>query len=145
MKNASMNGASGSGCVAVGPPAMISGPPSPRSALRSGMPLRSRTFSTFVYVSSYCSENPTTSNSASGAADSSVSIGRPRARSSASQSSQGENARSQAMSSARLSTPYRIFVPRCDIPISYTSGNTRQTRAATLAAGLRTCWYSPPT
>ena len=118
MKNASMKGASGSGCVAVGPPAMISGPVSPRSALRSGIPDRSSTFSTFVYVSSYCSENPTTSNAASGAADSSVRTGSPRARSSASQSSHGEKARSQAMSGARLRTPYRIFVPRCDIPIS---------------------------
>ena len=69
-------------------------------ALRSGMPDRSSTLSTLVYVSSYCSENPITSNSASGVADSSVTSGRPRARSSASQSSQGANARSQAMSSA---------------------------------------------
>ena len=85
MKKASMNGASGSGCVAVGPPAMTSGSSSPRSAARSGMPRQvQRRSSTLVYVSSYCSEKPTTSNSASGAADSSVSSGRPRARSSAS-------------------------------------------------------------
>ncbi len=104
MKNASMKGASGSGWVAVGPPAITNGPRSPRSRARSGMPPRSSRLSTLVYVSSYCSENPTTSNSQSGVADSSVTTGRPRVRSSVSQSSQGANARSQAMSGASLSS-----------------------------------------
>ncbi len=61
--------------------------------------------STLVYVSSYCSEKPTTSNSPTGVAVSSVTSGSPRARSSASQSSQGENTRSQASPSVLLRTP----------------------------------------
>jgi hypothetical protein len=98
-----------------------------------------------VYVSSYCSENPSTSNAASGDADSSVSTGSPRPRSSASQSSQGANARSQAIPSVLFSSEYRILVPRWDIPISYTSGNARHTRARTPAGSLRTSLNSPPT
>ena len=63
MKNASMNGASGSGCVAVGPPAMISGAvvAAIGAAQRDARQVQQRS-STFVYVSSYCSEKPTTSN-----------------------------------------------------------------------------------
>ena len=82
MTMASRNGASGSGCVAVGPPAMTSGSSSPRSAARSGMPPRSSIVRMFVYVSSNWSEKPTTSKSRSGRALSSDTSGRPRARSS---------------------------------------------------------------
>ena len=47
-------------------------------ARAAGCPPRSSRLRTFVYVSSYCSEKPTTSNAGSGDADSSVSIGSPR-------------------------------------------------------------------
>ncbi len=53
--------------------------------------------STLVYVISYWSEMPTTSNAASGVALSSVTSGSERARSSRSMSIQGVNARSHAM------------------------------------------------
>ena len=64
MRKASKNGATGSGCVATGPPPRTSGASSPRSTARSGMPPRSSSVSTLVYVISYCSEMPTTSKSA---------------------------------------------------------------------------------
>jgi hypothetical protein len=48
MKKASMKGASGSGCVAVGPPAMTSGDVSSRSAARREIRPRSRIASTLV-------------------------------------------------------------------------------------------------
>jgi hypothetical protein len=51
----------------------------------------------FVNVSSYCSEKPITSKSRSGRWLSSDTSGKFRARSSASMSSQGANARSHAM------------------------------------------------
>ena len=97
MKKASMNGASGSGWVAVGPPHSTSGLVSSRSSARSGSPARSRMFSTLVYVSSYCNDMPSTSNCRSGVADSSVTNGNPRARISPSQSTHGAKARSHAI------------------------------------------------
>ncbi len=54
--------------------------------------------STLVKVSSYWSENPTTSKSRKGEAVSRVKSGRPRSRSSFSMSTHGQNTRSAAMS-----------------------------------------------
>ncbi len=94
---ASMNGAIGSGCDATGPPTSTSVASAARSHARSGIPPRSSSVSTLVYVSSYWSEMPSTSNSWSGRWRSSETSGSPRARSSASMSSHGANARSHAI------------------------------------------------
>jgi len=104
MNAASMNGATGSGCDAVGPPTSTSVASSARSAVRSGMRPRSSSVSMLVNVSSYCSEIPTTSNSHSGRWVSSETSGSPRARSSASMSVHGANARSHAIRGSRLSS-----------------------------------------
>jgi hypothetical protein len=84
-----MKGASGSAWVAVGPPATTRGSASVRSRDHRGMPPRSSMSSTFVYVSSYCSENPTTSKCDKGWADSSDRSGSSLARSWASMSVHG--------------------------------------------------------
>ncbi len=60
-----MNALRGSGCVALGPPAMISGSSSPRALERSGMPPGVRASTRMLEkASSNWSEKPTTSNSA---------------------------------------------------------------------------------
>src|SRR5688572_627169 len=104
MNAASMNGATGSGCDATEPPTRTSGASSARSAARSAMPPSSSNVSMLVNVSSYCSEIPTTSNPASGVWLSSDTSGTPCARSSASMSSHGANARSHQMSASLLSS-----------------------------------------
>ncbi len=55
-------------------------------------------------VSSYWSDTPITSNSASGVCDSSEQSGRSRARSSASMSTQGQKQRSHAMRGSAFKT-----------------------------------------
>ena len=89
MKNTSMNGASGSGLEADGPPAITIGSSSPRSADRSGMPARSSVSSTFEYVSSACSVIPTRSHSRTGRHDSSVNSGTPSRRMASAMSGHG--------------------------------------------------------
>ncbi len=89
MKNASMNGASGSGFDALGPPAITMGSSSPRAAPRSGMPARSSVSSTFEYVSSACSVMPSRSSSRTGVHVSSVKSGMPSRRIASAMSGQG--------------------------------------------------------
>ncbi len=90
MKNTSTNGASGSGFEALGPPAITIGSSAPRSTLRSGMPARSSSSSTFEYVSSACSVTPKRSHSPTGRHVSSVNSGSPSRRSASAMSGHGQ-------------------------------------------------------
>ena len=63
---------------------------------------------------------------------------------SASRSGHGEYTLSHHVSSLRLNISYSICIPRCDIPISYTSGKHIQKRTSILFLSLITLLYSPP-
>ena len=99
-----MKGAIGSGWVATGPPAMTSGCSGPRSWLRIGIPPSSSMLRTFVKVSSYWSEKPTMSKSASGRRVSRLMSGSLCSRSFASMSGQGAKTLSRARSGWSFTT-----------------------------------------
>ncbi len=56
----------------------------------------------------------------------------------------GEKTRSHQTSSISLNMPYRICMPRCDMPISYTSGKHMAKRSFTRAFSFITLFSSPP-
>ena len=59
-------------------------------------------------------------------------------------SPQGANTRSHHMSGSLFMTPYRIRMPRLDMPISYTSGKQKAMRSFTPVLSLIISLYSPP-
>ena len=57
-------------------------------------------------------------------------------------SSQGAYTRSAITSDWSFNRWYKIFSPRWDIPISYTSGKASATRTATLSGSFTTAFHS---
>ena len=62
----------------------------------------------------------------------------------ASRSTQGEYTLSHHTPSNRLNISYRIWIPRWDMPISYTSGKQKAMRMSTSSLFFTTALTSPP-
>ena len=64
---------------------------------------------------------------------------------SCSMSPQGAKQRSHQTPSILFITPYRMRMPRFDMPISYVSGKQKATRVSTLLLSFMIALNSPPT
>ena len=143
--NKSKKSARGSGLQTHGPPATTIGAKlSPRSAACRGIPARSSILRILVKESSYCNVKPTISNSLTGSRLSSAYSGIWCSRISASKSAQGANTRSHQYSFRAFVAPYRIFIPKWDMPISYVSGKQNANRTATCDLSFTILPTSPP-
>ena len=85
------------------------------------------------------------SKSVMGWPDSRANRGIPARRISSSMSPQGAKQRSHHTPSILFITPYRMRMPRFDMPISYVSGKQKATRVSTLLLSFMIALNSPPT